>query len=276
MEWPMLLYSFVARSDHWLGCALRRLYRGVQELTIPAPRWLFRPLLMLFLLVRAVSHFVRRVFIAEPFFKAYCTSYGRRVRTGIFLHWIQGRGRLVVGDDVRVDGKCSIKFASQFTEHPTLTIGDGTGIGHHCVFIVGKAISIGRNCRIAQNVRMFDSSGHPSDPADRLAGAPPHPDEVRPITVHDNVWIGHGSMIFPGVTLHEGSVVAAGSVVTSDVPAATLVAGNPARKVRTLAVRDETQQPTLSRLQERSSPADDMLAATGPPARNGTAPHSAE
>ena len=54
------------------------------------------------------------------------------------------------------------------------------------------------------------------------------------MTIGDNVWVGTGAVIFPGVTIGDGSIVAMGSVVMTDVPANTMVAGNPARQVRTL------------------------------------------
>src|SRR5262249_44425521 len=98
-------------------------------------------------------------------------------------------------------------------------------------FTVGKQIMIGRHCHIASHVWMFDASGHPSDPAARLAGLTAAPEEVRPITVEDNVWIGRRCIIFPGVTIGEDSIVAAGAVVMSDVPANSVGAGNPARKL---------------------------------------------
>ncbi len=185
-------------------------------------------------LIRTGIYTFRRVFIAEPLFKGYCTSYGRNLRTGVFVHFVQGTGVLELGDDVTVDGKSSFLFASRFSERPTLKIGDRTGIGHACMFTVGKRIDIGEDCRIAGNVWMFDSPGHPSDPAARLTGAPPDPDQVRPITIGRNVWIGGHSIIFPGVTIGEGSVVAAGSVVTADVAAGVVVAGNPARRIAAL------------------------------------------
>ena len=63
---------------------------------------------------------------------------------------------------------------------------------------------------------------------------PAEPEDVKPIAIGDNVWIGGYSVIFPGVTIGENSVVATGSVVTSDVPPNTLVAGYPARQIKRL------------------------------------------
>lgn len=228
------LWRFLALSDHPLAVLARRIRRGFARFGLPAPRIIVRPALVLFLLSRSIYFFMVRVFVCEPLFKAYCASYGRNLRTGVFLPWVQGRGALMIGDDVVVDGKSSFHFAVRYSDRPELIIGDNTGIGHGCSFTVGKRITIGRHCRIGLSVQMFDSPGHASDPAARLAGLPASQDEVRPITIGDNVWIGNNSIICPGVTIGDGSAVAIGSVVMSDVPENTLVAGNPARRVQAL------------------------------------------
>jgi maltose O-acetyltransferase len=76
-----------------------------------------------------------------------------------------------------------------------------------------------------------------------LAGEPARYEDVRPITVGDNVWIGTGAIIFPGVTIGDNSVVSTGSVVMTDVPANVIVAGNPARKIATLGIDPAHGQP---------------------------------
>ena len=226
----------LATSDHRLAHALRGIFRAMRTFSLPLPHWLLKVVLAIFLLGRTIYYWCFRVVVAEPLFKAYCHSYGRNVRTDVFVHWVQGRGHLIIGDDVLVDGKCSFNFAARFTKHPTLVVGSGSGIGHGCVFTVGKNITIGRNCRIAAGVWMFDSPGHPSDPAARLKDQPPSEGDVRPISIGDNVWIGGRAVIFPGVTIGDGSIVSAGAVVTADVPPNAVVAGNPARRIGSLAV----------------------------------------
>jgi acetyltransferase-like isoleucine patch superfamily enzyme len=230
-------YRFLAYSEHWSARLARNSRRAVLGFTLPAPRIVVRPLLALFLAIRATYYFLIRAFVCEPLFKAYCTSYGRNLRTGVFVHWVQGNGRIVIGNNVTVDGKCSFSFASRYAEQATLRIGDNCGIGHGCSFTVGREIRIGRNTRIAIGVSMFDSPGHPANPAARLAGSPATAEDVKPIHIGDNVWIGSGAVIFPGVTIGDGAVVAASAVVMTDVPPYTLVAGNPARQTRALAER---------------------------------------
>ena len=201
---------------------------------MPAPRILTLPAVGLFLAIRSTYYFIARVFFCEPFFKTYCTSYGKNLHTGVFFHWIQGRGKLIVGNNVTVDGKCSLTFAARYMDHPTLTIGDSSGIGHDTTITVGGRVTIGNNCRIAGGVYIFDAPGHPLDPVARREGKPAPPEDVKPVVIEDDVWIGRGAIIMPGTTIGHGSVVAAGSVVMAPVPANVLVAGNPARQVRTL------------------------------------------
>jgi hypothetical protein len=178
IERRSLLHT-LALSDHWLPRFLRRVRRSVINFGLPPiPRLLSRPLIFLFVLLRTIYYFVMRVFICEPFFKAHCSSYGRNLHTGVFLHWIQGRGKIVAGENVRIDGKCSFMFAARFSHEPSLILGDNTGISHGCTFTIGKKIVIGRHCRIAGDVWIFDSPGHPAEAAARMAGLPTSEVEV--------------------------------------------------------------------------------------------------
>ena len=230
----MSLYRSLALSDHWFSRWARRTYRGMMAFSVPAPQSVVKPVLILCIVIRNVYYYTARVFFFEPVFKAQCTRYGRRLRVGPHWQWVQGDGQLILGDDVVIDGACGFFFAARYSESPALTIGDKTGIGHECTFVVGKSITIGRDCRIAAGVIMLDSPGHPLDPEKRRAGLPANVEDVRPIVIGDNVWIGTRAIIFPGVTIGDNSVVALGAVVMSNVPANVVVAGNPARQVSTV------------------------------------------
>jgi acetyltransferase-like isoleucine patch superfamily enzyme len=97
--------------------------------------------------------------------------------------------------------------------------------------VIGKRVVIGKDCLIANEVIVFDAPGHPTSAHFRRDGAPAPPEAVKPVTICDNVWIGLRGIIYPGVTIGEGAVVSAGSVVMSDVAPHTIVAGNPARRI---------------------------------------------
>ncbi|MGA3081578.1 MAG: acyltransferase [Terracidiphilus sp.] len=180
------------------------------------------------------------MFICEPLFKAYCAKYGRNLRTDCHIHWVAGKGDIVIGDNVTIDGKINIKFAARFADRPALQIGDNTGIGHGCIFTIGKLISIGRSCSLSGDIEIMDSNAHRTDPASRLAYEPPAPEEVQPVVIRDGVWIGKHCIIFPGVKIGEGSVISAGSVVRTHVPAYSVVAGNPAKVMFRLKKPDES------------------------------------
>jgi len=235
----MSLYRTLALSNHPLARALRSFRRKVFQFGIPAPRVLFLPVLYLVLGIKETWYFLYRVFVCEPLFKMYCRSYGKNLHTGPFLHEVWGKGDIDAGDNVLIDGKCLFMFAVRFSERPFFKIGDNSGIGHNCSFFIGKGITIGKHCRMGINITMLDSPGHPLDPARRMAGEAPDVENVRPITIGDNVWIGTGSVIFPGVTIGDNSVISLGSVVMSDVPPNVVVAGNPARKIMSLAEKAE-------------------------------------
>jgi acetyltransferase-like isoleucine patch superfamily enzyme len=230
----MNLRHFAATSDRWIARTARTLRGAVMNMHVPAPKIIVRPLLWLFLALRSTYYFIARVFVCEPLFKAYCTRYGHNLHTGVFVHWVQGSGNIEIGDDVLVDGKSAFGFAARCDSAPTLVIGSRCYIGHGCSFTVGKRITIGNDCRIATGVRMFDASGHPTDPQTRRDGMPTPPEQVRAITLEDNVWIGMNATICPGVTIGENSIVATGSIVTKSVPPNVIVAGNPAAVVREL------------------------------------------
>ena len=236
----------LATSDHPLARMVRGLRRSILNFTLPAPQVITKPLLWSYLLYRTVYYFGWRVLICEPLFKAYCRRYGRGVRTGCYIHWIQGKGDLILGDSVTFDGKSSITFAARFADRPTLFVGDNTGISHNCTITVAKVITIGRNCRIASDVFMFDSSGHAKEPVQRRRGAPPDDEEVRPIAIGDDVWIGRRCIIFPGVTIGAGSIISSGSVVMSDVAPGVIAAGNPARKIGVVPSGDDAASPALA------------------------------
>ncbi|GAX36705.1 acyltransferase [Nodularia sp. NIES-3585] len=126
-------------------------------------------------------------------------------------------------------------------EHGELFIDDYTFIGNSRIFCANK-VFIGKGCWIADHVFIMDSNLHPISPKQRFEDAVNFskgifPDVYTkipntPVILENSVWIGVSSIILKGVTIGEGAIVGAGSVVTKDVPAWTIVAGNPAKVIR--------------------------------------------
>jgi len=233
------IYHRIARSDHPVARLLKRAYHARDVATLPVPRFVGKIMMWVMVVVRGVYYFLARSLVCEPIFKAYCRKCGKNVHTGSFIHWIQGRGDLIVGDNVWINGKCSFTFGHRYAERPTIEIGDNTGIGHQCSFTAGKRITIGRNCMLSGQATIFDTNAHTVDAAARRAGKAPKPEDVREVRIGDHVWIGMQCMIFPGVRIGEGAVVSGGSVVRNHVPPYSVVAGNPARVMFRLKRPDE-------------------------------------
>lgn len=106
-------------------------------------------------------------------------------------------------------------------------IGNNVFINFNFVLLDCAPVTIGNNVFIAPDVQIYTAQ-HPLDPDTRNQ----HIGSARPINIGDDVWIGGGSIILPGVTIGKGSTIGAGSVVKHDIPAGVIAAGNPCQVKR--------------------------------------------
>lgn len=109
-------------------------------------------------------------------------------------------------------------------------IGAGTFINFNLTALDVAMIRIGRDCQIGPNVQLLTPT-HTIDPEQRQARL----EAAQPITIEDNVWLGGGAVILPGITVGRNSVIGAGSVVTKNVPENSVAVGNPAQGIRSIA-----------------------------------------
>ncbi|MET8676648.1 sugar O-acetyltransferase [Streptomyces sp. NPDC004647] len=128
-----------------------------------------------------------------------------------------------VGEKVRIRPP----FFCDFGYH--IGIGARTFINFGAVLLDAAPITIGADVQIGPNVQLL-TPAHELDTERRRAGW----EKALPVTVGDNVWLGGGVIVCPGVAIGENTVVGAGAVVTKDLPPGVLAVGNPARVVRTL------------------------------------------
>jgi len=119
-----------------------------------------------------------------------------------------------------------------------ITIGAGTFVNYDCVMLDVAPIAIGAACQIATRVQLLTAT-HPIDPDARRAGW----ESGAPITLGDNVWLGGGVIVCPGVTIGSDTVVGAGAVVTRDLPAGVVALGAPARVHRRIGAGDRVDVP---------------------------------
>ncbi|MDJ1135678.1 sugar O-acetyltransferase [Streptomyces iconiensis] len=128
-----------------------------------------------------------------------------------------------VGENVRIRPPLFVDYGSH------LSVGARTFVNYHLTALDVAPITIGEDCQIGPNVQLLTPT-HPLEPQprrDKLEAA-------EPITIGDNVWLGGGVIVLPGVTIGDDSVIGAGSVVAKDIPAGVVAVGNPARVLRTL------------------------------------------
>ena len=149
-------------------------------------------------------------------------------------------------DAMRLGRGCTVYLGTMFDtgRHGRITIGECAML-NSVWFVCDAAIEIGDYALISWNVVFMDSYRVPLDPAARRehlreisaspSRRPTWDRDAKPIRIGRNVWIGFDSCILPGVTIGDGAVIGARSVVAADVPPYTIAAGNPARVIRPLA-----------------------------------------
>ncbi|MBB6405425.1 sugar O-acetyltransferase [Arthrobacter sp. AZCC_0090] len=126
-----------------------------------------------------------------------------------------------LGEDAHVKPPIFVDYGTY------ITVGARTFINYNLTALDVAPITIGEDCQIGPNVQLLTPT-HPVEPQprrDRLEAA-------QPITIGDNVWLGGGAIVLPGVSIGDNSVIGAGAVVTKDIPANSLAVGNPARVIR--------------------------------------------
>lgn len=173
-----------------------------------------------------------RHWYTEVFLRPKCASLGSHhtimkpwytVISGANIHI--GNAPTIVAE---VDQRVYIGTWGRGISQGEIRIGDAVMISPAVRISASDKIHIGNGCMFANGAYITDSDWHGI--YDRVARDP----EIKPVIIHDNVWVGDHATVLKGVTIGENSIVAAGAIVTKDVPANVIVAGNPARIVKEL------------------------------------------
>jgi acetyltransferase-like isoleucine patch superfamily enzyme len=166
-------------------------------------------------------------------FSRYQSLFGRKVGRGFLVigQWpnFKGKGRYLIERDVRMEGTFQ-RSLLDIRDGAVLTIGRGTYLNDGLRIHSMVGVTIGSNCLVANNVSFFDSDFHAVEEGSITKSGP--------IVLGRNVWIGAGVIILANVSIGDHSVIGAGSVVTRPIPANTLAAGNPCRRIRAIKVAD--------------------------------------
>ena len=166
----------------------------------------------------------------------WATAVFRRAGARSAIVTVDGRhpvlvtgGSITCGRRLRLRCK-TIPIEIGAAKNGSLLLGDQVFINTGATVVANHRIEIGDDCLIGDLAAIFDSNHHQLEPSS--------PTRIAPVRLGANVWVGRSAMILPGVTVGDHAVIAAASVVTVDVPPRTLVAGAPAKPVRTLDIPD--------------------------------------
>lgn len=238
----------VRRGEGPVYSRIRSLIKAVLYANLPQPRLIrpfFRGLYGTHRFLRAGGHWLLGVLYREPVLRARCVRAGRYWRVEL-TPVIVGHPEIYIGDHLSVFGELGITSGRVF-DHPEVIIGNNVDIGHQVQIVANKEVVIEDGVKMASRIYISDTDAHPHDAESRVAGAPPPAEEIRPVRICRRAWIGHNCFILKGVTVGEGAIVGAGSVVVKDVPPYTVAAGNPARLVKDLRAPRPASEPEPER-----------------------------
>lgn len=205
---------------------------------LPAPKFLFTPLYSLYRFLQSLLSNLMRILFWTPLFKGRLQQVGRNLNLYGGLPYISGLLTIKIGNNCRVSGHSTFTGRSCSKITPTLILGNNIDIGWMTTIAVGSKVEIGDNARIAGRTLLAGYPGHPFEAKARAQGLPETNEQVGDIVIENDVWLATGVSVMAGVRIGQGTIVAAGSVVTRDLPPMVLAAGIPAKVIRTLTEKD--------------------------------------
>ncbi|MGL6315144.1 acyltransferase [Vibrio sp. WXL103] len=229
----MQLKRWLKNSDSPVAKRLFVVAKRIRVCDLRYPRLVNKLLYTSYTLSRDTWSNLTRILVQTPAFRGRCNACGDRLYLYAGLPFISGPLNIDVGNDCRISGQTTFS-ASSHTPNPRLSIGHNVGIGWQTSIAVGTEVIIEDNVRIAGKANLFGYSGHPLDAQRRAAGAPDDLEQVGRIILKKDCWLATNVIVKAGVTIGEGAIIAAGSVVTEDIPDYVIAAGVPAKVIKTL------------------------------------------
>lgn len=190
----------------------------------------------------------------HPLFQSRCARVGKKL--GLQgLPFVLGPVQIYIGDNVQIGGKVNV-LSGRFLETPRLELRDRAQIGWGVTFAINKEIIVEEDTIIANDCRVSDTDGHHKNAELRAQNAPIPLREIRPVRICRYAWVGGGTYIMKGVTIGEGAIIGANSVVISDIPPYCLAIGNPAEVLLRNVGRKKTPSPGAAPASESTGPAE--------------------
>jgi|SRR5690554_3676996 len=167
--------------------------------------------------LKKIENNLYRIFLKLPLLNKYSRIWFRKLG-------VKGNDYYYLASDINVIG-----------DYKYLEMGKGSVIREESFLLLKNKVKLGENTAIAYQSTLI-TSANPNGPLNRLSKV--YPKVCKPILIGNNTWIGARVIILPGITIGNFCVVAAGSVVTKDIPDYTVVAGVPAKEIKKLNPKD--------------------------------------
>ena len=218
----------IKRKESPFYTLLYNVSKTILAFNLPTIKFIHLPLYHVDYLIRITIKRLIHLFWSVPLFKAKCEKAGKNMCLPDGIPLIIGSHlRIIIGDNVTI-GRSTIG-ASKIFDNPILQIGNNTTVGFGTNISVTKEVTIGDHCMISACCVIVDSDDHPLSPLKRLKKMPVEKENVKPVRIGNNVWIGAYAVILKGVTIGDNTVIATHSVVTRDCLPNCVYAGFPAR-----------------------------------------------
>lgn len=180
-------------------------------------------------------------------FKLNGVKYGKKLRVKGSVYFFQHstEGSMIIGDNVYINSSskanpigCGDRMYVQIVDAGRIIIGNNCGISN-CAFACASKIELEDNVFLGSGCKLYDTDFHALDYNERIKGNyPGAPIKTAPIHIEEGAFVGAGSFILKGVTIGAHSIIGAGSVVTRDIPAGEIWAGNPVKFIRKIEKYD--------------------------------------
>lgn len=226
-------------APHPLAKILRASFFALRNLQFPLIRPIHSTLYFLHKLVTSFFANLFRILYFTPLFRSCVKNNPGNLFLFNGLPLILGSLDIRIGNNCQISGKTTFSGRTAALQKPQLVIGENVYIGGQTTISIGRLVKIGDNVRIAGRTFLAGYPGHPEDPVARAQGLPELDEQVGDIVLEDNVWLASRIIVLEGVTIGENTIVAAGSVVTRDLPPNVIAGGVPARVIRTLSKSEE-------------------------------------
>lgn len=227
---------WIKTSDHPIAQCIFSTVKQCRAIELPSVKVIHGLLWVFHHSIYNIVSEIIRVLYWTPLFKSQLKDYGKRLYLYGGMPQIMGNITISLGNDCRISAQSTFTGRTSTNKSPQLILGSNIDIGWQTTIAVGRKIVLGDNVRIAGRAFLAGYPGHPINANLRAKGLPDFESQVGDIVLDDDVWLATGVSVMSGVHIGKGTIVAAGSVVTKDLPAYVLAGGNPAKVIKDISI----------------------------------------